>query len=149
MPESFTDPAALAQAVVRRVGKRVVLGLPLNLSLPRIGIRVSAIPVPALGEADPEVAPPTNTRRVAMALSFVFASTLFVSAGVSWSLPLPCTSVSPAHVSRGGVAVLPDAVRQAPFVPLLGTGSVTVPVPSTVRSLKRLSNNTVPVAEAP
>ena len=31
MPENFTDPAALAQAVVRRVGKRVVLGLPLGL----------------------------------------------------------------------------------------------------------------------
>ena len=31
MPENFTNPAALAEAVVRRVGKRVVLGLPLGL----------------------------------------------------------------------------------------------------------------------
>ena len=31
MPESFTDPLALAEAVVARVGKRVVLGLPLGL----------------------------------------------------------------------------------------------------------------------
>jgi MFS family permease len=90
----------------------LVLGLPLNLSLPRIGIRASAIPVPALGEADPEVAPPTNTRRVAMALSFVFASTLFVSAAMAAHLPrlLQLTGASLAAAVVAGALVGPAQV---------------------------------------
>lgn len=51
MPESFTDPAALAEAVVRRVGKRVVLGLPLGLG--KACHLANALY--ALAEADPSI----------------------------------------------------------------------------------------------
>jgi hypothetical protein len=72
--------------------------------------------------------------------------TWLVVALVSRSFPLPCASGAPAQLSRGSVALLPDAVRQATFVPLVGVGFVTVPIPSTVRLAKEFWNRTVPAA---
>ncbi len=90
----------------------LVLGLPLNLSLPRAGVKPSATPVPAGGEADPDVAPPSNTPRVALALSFVFASTLFVSAAMAAHLPrlLQLTGASLAAAVVAGALVGPAQV---------------------------------------
>jgi hypothetical protein len=42
----------------------------------------------------------------------------------------------PAQLRRGGVVLLAFAVKQASFVPLVGDGTATVPVPSTVLSWK-------------
>jgi len=69
-------------------------------------------------------------------------------ASVSRSLPLPCASPVVEQLNRGRVALLPVAVRQAPLVPLVGVGLVTVPVPSTVRSLNAFWKSTVPAARA-
>jgi MFS family permease len=90
----------------------LVLGLPLNLSLPRAGIPAPVAPPPTAGEAGPGIAPPTNTRRVAMALSFVFASTWFVSTAMAAHLPrlLQLTGASLAAAVIAGALVGPAQV---------------------------------------
>ena len=47
---------------------------------------------------------------------------------VSRSFPFPWVSGADAQLSNGPVAVFPLAVRHATFVPLVGVGTVTVPV---------------------
>jgi MFS family permease len=68
--------------------------------------------VPAAGEAEPDVARPSNTRRVAIALSYVFASTLFVSAAMAAHLPrlLQLTGASLAAAVIAGALVGPAQV---------------------------------------
>ncbi len=90
----------------------LALGLPLNLSLPRVGLHPSATPPPAADQAGPGAALPTNTRRVAMALSFVFASTWFVSTAMAAHLPrlLQLTGASLAAALLAGALVGPAQV---------------------------------------
>jgi MFS family permease len=90
----------------------LVLGLPLNLSLPRVGIRASGTLSPTTGEAGPGAMPPSNTRRVAVGLSFVFASTWFVSTAMAAHLPrlLQLTGASLAAAVVAGALVGPAQV---------------------------------------
>jgi MFS family permease len=65
----------------------LVLGLPLNLSLPRAGGHAPVARPPAVAEPRAVAAKATDTRRVAVALSFVFAATWFVSTAMAAHLP--------------------------------------------------------------
>jgi len=69
-------------------------------------------PPPAADEAGPAAAIPTNTRRVALALSFVFASTWFVSTAMAARLPrlLQLTGASLAAAVVAGALVGPAQV---------------------------------------
>ena len=90
----------------------LVLGLPLNLSLPRA---VDAPPATARSAAVESCAPearPAATRRAAIALSFVFAATWFVSTAMAAHLPrlLRLTGASLAAAVVAGALVGPAQV---------------------------------------
>ncbi|MFL6698682.1 MAG: MFS transporter [Vitreoscilla sp.] len=90
----------------------LVLGLPLNLSLP--GARAAAVEAApaALGGAMSRVEQPHHPRGVAIALSFVFASTWFVSTAMAAHLPrmLELAGASLAAAVTAGALVGPAQV---------------------------------------
>jgi predicted MFS family arabinose efflux permease len=59
----------------------VLVGLPLNFSLPKAG------PSPVAAPADGATSPPTDHRRASFLLAFVFASTWFISTAMAAHLP--------------------------------------------------------------
>ena len=90
----------------------LVLGLPLNLSLPRARLHLAAVAAPEDRQSDSDTPLPANTRRAAMALSFVFASTWFVSTAMAAHLPrlLQLTGASLAAALVAGALVGPAQV---------------------------------------
>ncbi len=66
-------------------GLHLLLGIPLNASLPKAVALPALVPVPAAG-ASPDRAPGTNLR-AAVILSFVFAATWFASTAMAAHLP--------------------------------------------------------------
>jgi predicted MFS family arabinose efflux permease len=90
----------------------LVLGLPLNMSLPRIKAPASEAPPSAARPTAPRVEQPSHPRRVAIILSFVFASTWFVSTAMAAHLPrlLQLTGASLAAALMAGALVGPAQV---------------------------------------
>jgi len=90
----------------------LVVGLPLNLALPRIE-QVSRTPAPPMAAA-PGVDPPVarDARFVAAALSFVFAATLFVGTAMAAHLPrlLQLAGATQATALAAGALVGPAQV---------------------------------------
>ena len=90
----------------------LVLGLPLNMLLPRIKAVTSEESLPIALAPTPRVEHPSHPRRVAIALSFVFASTWFVSTAMAAHLPrlLQLTGASLAAALTAGALVGPAQV---------------------------------------
>jgi MFS family permease len=90
----------------------LVPGLPLNMSLPRIKAAASDEALPIARPPSPRVEPPSHPRRVAISLSFVFASTWFVSTAMAAHLPrlLQLTGASLAAALTAGALVGPAQV---------------------------------------
>jgi MFS family permease len=93
----------------------LVVALPLNLSLPRAAPLLAAkpaTPVAALPELPPDALPLPRQRRMAVALSFVFATTLFVSTAMAAHLPrvLQLSGASVGAAVTAGALVGPAQV---------------------------------------
>lgn len=91
----------------------LLIGLPLNLSLPKLKAVTNAedIPAAAAHEAQPELSP-AQTRRAAIILAFSFASTYFVATSMATHLPrlLQATGATLAAAVAAGALVGPAQV---------------------------------------